>query len=92
MITVEVRGPLRAVTGRLVRVEGSVGSVRELAEYLAARFGEEARRRGLSRLLTDFFAQNIVLVNGVEISALDGEGTRLRDGDRVVVLNLTHGG
>ena len=34
----------------------------------------------------------IILVNGKEISVLDGLETRLKDGDNVTLIPVTHGG
>ncbi|MCD6380797.1 MAG: MoaD/ThiS family protein [Candidatus Odinarchaeota archaeon] len=34
----------------------------------------------------------VVLVNDIEISALRGEKTRLREGDRLVFIPVIHGG
>ena len=37
-------------------------------------------------------ANTLVAVNGVEISALDGEETRLLHGDNVILIPVSHGG
>ncbi|MEM2102680.1 MAG: MoaD/ThiS family protein [Candidatus Bathyarchaeia archaeon] len=34
----------------------------------------------------------LILVNGKEISALNGAETRLKDGDKVVLISVSHGG
>jgi molybdopterin converting factor small subunit len=37
-------------------------------------------------------SDTLVLVNDVEISVLEGEGTRLSEGDEVALMPIAHGG
>jgi MoaD family protein len=42
--------------------------------------------------LNDSRSNSLVLVNGAEISVLDGYNTKLSDGDEVVFVPVVHGG
>jgi MoaD family protein len=42
--------------------------------------------------LNDSRSNSLVLVNGVEISVLDGYETKVSDGDEVVFVPVVHGG
>ncbi len=57
---------------------------------------QEERKELLARLLdpseASLQSDILVLINGIEISALEGLNTKLRDGDEVVFLPTVHGG
>ncbi len=42
--------------------------------------------------LNDSRSNSLVLVNGTEISVLDGYNTKLSDGDEIVFVPVVHGG
>jgi molybdopterin converting factor small subunit len=42
--------------------------------------------------LNDARSNSLVLVNGVEISVLDGYETKVADGDEIVFVPVVHGG
>jgi len=46
----------------------------------------------LGEVLERLDSQNLILVNGREISALKGIDTEINPGDEIVILNYTHGG
>ncbi len=66
------------------------------------------RLRDLLRLLTDYSPRlrevlidpvsltpnpnALILINGREINVLDGIDTRIKDGDEIVLIPVTHGG
>ena len=94
-LKVKVKGPLRVVIGTeinvdLKEIEGN--SVRDLVEFLKERYLDAAKSEHLEEVLNDFFSHNVVLVNGTEISAINGENTKLRDNDEIFIINITHGG
>ncbi len=37
-------------------------------------------------------ANTLILINGVEVSALNGEQTEIRNGDTITFIPITHGG
>jgi len=65
--------------------------VKEIVEKLAA-ISPEARRSVLEIESNQFHPALLVLVNGKEISALSREETRVRNGDEVVLISVSHGG
>jgi len=50
--------------------------------------GKSRLRTALGRRRADF----LVLINGTEIGALQGFDSELRDGDRIVLIPVSHGG
>lgn len=93
MITIEVKGPLNVVTGRRIVLKGkSILTVRDMAKHFMDRYYDSAKEYRLESIISDFFSQNIILVNDVEISALNGADTRIKSGDKITILNFTHGG
>ena len=53
---------------------------------------QELRRNLLDEQLADPKSNALILVNGREISVLDGLETKLKDGDEVVFVPVVHGG
>jgi molybdopterin converting factor small subunit len=66
-------------------------TVKEIVEKLAET-SSEARRSVLETELNQIHPALLVLVNGKEISALDRIDTRVRDGDEIVLISVSHGG
>lgn len=89
MATVKVRffATFREVTGCLeASVEAS--DVSELLEHLVARFGE-----GFGRLVHDGSSdETVIMVNGRNMSQLQGPRTALADGDEVALFPPISGG
>jgi molybdopterin synthase sulfur carrier subunit len=57
-----------------------------------ARSSEALRRVLIDPVLESPLPNAVILVNGREISALDGLETRLTDGDEVTLIPVVHGG
>jgi molybdopterin converting factor small subunit len=66
-------------------------TVKEIVEKLADT-SSEARRSVLETESNQIHPALLVLVNGKEISALDKANTRVRDGDEIVLISVSHGG
>ena len=92
-ITVRFIGALRHASGAdelTLDFEGAL-SVRDLMNKITK--DTPALRRGLvDAQLDDPRPNTLILVNGREISVLDGLETNLRDGDGVVLVPVVHGG
>jgi len=52
----------------------------------------ELKRNLVDQQLDDLGSNTLVLVNGMEISVLNGLETRLKDGDEIVLVPVVHGG
>jgi molybdopterin synthase sulfur carrier subunit len=92
-IAVKFIGALRHVsgTGELAFGCKNYASVRELMNKIIKELPE------LKRSLIDQQSEGqrlntLVLVNGMEISVLNGLETKLKDGDEVVLVPFVHGG
>jgi sulfur-carrier protein len=66
-------------------------SLKQLIENLSAQY-PAIKRTFTDQTLNDAKSNSLVLINGREISVLDGYETKLRDGDEVVFVPVVHGG
>ena len=71
--------------GKALEIDSIDVSVGALLAILQARMPQSDEPL-LSR------ANTLVAVNGVEVSALDGEDTKLSDGDVITLIPVSHGG
>ncbi len=71
--------------GKVLEVDSNGVSVGVLLMMLQARMPQNDEPP-LSR------ANTLVAVNGVEVSALSGEDTKLSDGDVIMLIPVSHGG
>jgi molybdopterin synthase sulfur carrier subunit len=93
IVTVRFVGSLRSASGReklAIEIREGV-SLREFVNKIVGK------KRRLKRALIDPELEDprpnaLILVNGREISVLNGLETRLRNGDEVVFVPVTHGG
>lgn len=91
-IKVKFVGALRhesGIDGRALDCNGC--SVKELVQKIT-RHSPELRRNIISGELKNPMPNSLILVNGREISVLDGLETALKDGDEVTFVPVVHGG
>jgi molybdopterin synthase sulfur carrier subunit len=92
VITVKFVGALRHASGVNTHTIGiKECSVKELICRISGRL-PELRRSLIDGEPEDLRPNALVLVNGKEISVLDGLETAVRDGDEVVFVPVVHGG
>jgi molybdopterin synthase sulfur carrier subunit len=92
-ITVKFIGSLRHVsgTGELALNCKNRIAIRELTnEIIKER--PELKRSLIDPQLEDTRPNTLILVNGREISVLEGLETKVKDGDEVVLIPFVHGG
>jgi molybdopterin synthase sulfur carrier subunit len=94
-IRVEVRllGVFRGLAGidRLsLEVKGS--NVKNVIRVLAEAFPTEAKRLLIDADLGDPRPNTLILLNGREISVLNGLATEVADGDEITLIPVVHGG
>jgi molybdopterin synthase sulfur carrier subunit len=92
-VTVKFVGALRHFLGtdELALDCKACFSMGELMNEIKKEF-PELKRSLIDQQLDDPRSNTLVLVNGMEISVLDGLETRLRDGDEIVLVPFVHGG
>jgi len=93
VITVKFVGALRHISGtdKLALDCRKRASVRTIVgEITEGR--PDLRRSLMDQHLQDPRLNTLILVNGREISVLDGLETTLKDGDEVVLISFVHGG
>jgi molybdopterin converting factor small subunit len=92
-IEVKLLGAFRGLAGtdRLsLRVEHS--DIKNVIKVLSEFFPTEAKRFLIDPYLDDPRPSALILLNGREISALNGLGTEIADGDEITLIPVVHGG
>src|SRR5262245_10331025 len=89
-VSVQIPAPLRPLAGGAAEVSLEAASVRQLVDEL------QARHAGFRERLLDesgrLRAYVRVFVNQDDVRSLEGEATRLRDGDVVAIVPAIAGG
>ncbi len=87
-------GTIREAAGRsdveLSLEEGA--DVSTVIQELIDEHGEEFEWALLDPIIRSALPSTLILINGVEIGNLQGLDTSLWDGDKLVLLPVTHGG
>jgi MoaD family protein len=92
-LTIKFIGALRHLSGKTeFTVSSQEGiSIKELVSKITQEF-PELKHTFSDQELNDSRSNSLVLVNGQEISVLNGYGTKLKDGDEIVFVPVVHGG
>lgn len=93
-VEVKFLGVFRQFSGRnrvLVKLE-KPATVGKAIEKLVEAFSSEFRRMLVDPELEDPRPNALILVNGKEISVLQGLKTEVEDGDEIVLVPVSHGG
>lgn len=93
-VKVKLVGIFRGLSGRsqlLMALEGS-SSMKNVVQKLADLFSPEFRRMLIDPELGDPRPNALILLNGKDISVLEGLETKVDDGDEVVLIPVSHGG
>ena len=93
-IRVKLHGVFRGFSGRSeVKVKlGESATVGDVVEKLVESFPPEFKEALVDPVLREPLPNALILVNGKEVSVLDGVGTVVGEGDEVVFVPVTHGG
>lgn len=96
VVNVEVKflGVFRHFSKRnhaLVKLE-EPATVRKTIQKLTEAFSSEFKRALVDPELEDPRPNALILVNGKEISVLQGLETKVNDGDEIVLVPVSHGG
>jgi sulfur-carrier protein len=92
-LTVKFIGALRHLSGKTqfaitfqegISIKGLVEKISQDLPLLKHTFSDQE--------LNDSRSNSLILVNGREISVLNGYETKLRDGDEIVFVPVVHGG
>jgi len=92
-LTIKFIGALRHLSGKTEFTVSfqKVISIKELVSKITQEF-PELKHTFSDRELNDSRSNSLVLVNGREISVLNGYETKLKDGDEIVFVPVVHGG
>ena len=92
-LTVKFVGALRHFSGKTqftVTFQDGI-SIKELVDKISQEL-PELKRTFSDQELNDSRSISLILVNGREISVLNGYETKLNDGDEIVFVPVVHGG
>ena len=92
-LTIRFIGALRHLSGKTefaVSFQEGI-SIKELMNEITQEF-PELKHTFSDQELNDSRSNSLVLVNGREISVLNGYETKLKDGDEIVFVPVVHGG
>jgi molybdopterin synthase sulfur carrier subunit len=92
-LTIKFIGALRHLSGKTefpVSFQEGI-SIKELVTKITQEF-PELKHTFSDQELNDSRSNSLVLVNGREISVLNGYETKLKDGDEIVFVPVVHGG
>ena len=92
-LTVKFIGALRHLSGKTqftLNFQDGI-SVKELVDKISVEM-PELKRTFSDQELNDSRSNSLILVNGREISVLNGYETKLNDGDEIVFVPVVHGG
>ena len=95
-ITVKVKllGVFRGISGKqqlLIKLK-KPASIRAVVQKLVELFSPEFKQALIDPELGDPRPNALIMVNGKEISVLEGLKTELDEGDEVVIVPVSHGG
>ncbi len=92
-LNIKLIGALRHISGKaqLIINFQEIGSIKELLSKLCQEL-PSLERTFTDQQLNDSRSNTLILVNGREISVLNGLQTRLNDGDEIVFVPVVHGG
>ncbi len=92
-LTIKFIGALRHISGKTqLTVNYQEGlSLKDLLTKLSQEL-PELEKTFSDQQLNDSRSNSLILVNGREISVLDGLETKLSDGDEIVFVPVVHGG
>jgi molybdopterin synthase sulfur carrier subunit len=91
-ITVKFLGALRHISGAgelALNIKGV--SIKELMNEIVREM-PALKQSLIHQQLEDLRSNALILVNGREISVLNGVETNLKDGDEIVFVSVVHGG
>lgn len=93
-IKVRFRGPISQIIGDDIELNTKRENytINDLHTYIRDKYLDKAESLGMKAVIDDLPAQCLIIVNGREISALNGLETVLNNGDEVLIINYTHGG
>ncbi len=92
-LTVKFIGAMRHLSGKtqfVLTIQDGI-SIKELV-YKISQEMPELKRIFSDQELNDSRSNSLILVNGREISVLNGYETKLNDGDEIVFVPVVHGG
>ena len=92
-VKIIVKGSISLVLGdELVLEVDDETTIRDIWMVLRDKFRDRAEEIGVYPALENLPSHNLILIDGIEISALNDLDTKIRPGDVIEIINYTYGG
>lgn len=92
-VNVKFLGVFRGLSGKSqFCTELEEANVKALIQKLVETFSSDFKRVLIDPELEDPRPNALILVNGKEISVLEGLATLVNDGDEIILISVSHGG
>jgi molybdopterin converting factor small subunit len=94
-VTVTLVGSLKNIAKTektQLKIRETNSTVASVVRKLGEQFGQEFKNAIMDPELNDPKPRVLILKNNVEISALQGVDTPIRDKDKIVIIPIYHGG
>lgn len=92
-VNVKLLGVFRVYSGKdSVSLKLETPTVREAVEKIAESLSLEFKRMLIDPELNDPRPNALILLNGKEISVLEGLETRVKEGYQITLIPISHGG
>jgi MoaD family protein len=92
-VNVRLMGVFRAYAGKdTITLKLENPTVRQVVDKIAQLFPSESKHMLIDPELNDPRPNALLLVNGKEISVLQGLETKVNDGDQIILIPVSHGG
>jgi len=92
-VNIRLLGVFRGPTGKSrISLKLEQPTIRSVIQKLAESLSLEARRLLVDPELNDPRPSALILVNGREVSVLNGLKTKIKEGDEVILIPVSHGG
>lgn len=92
-VKVRLLGVFRGLSGTSqLSVEVKQATVKSVVQAVAKSLSAEAKRLLIDPELDDPRPNALILLNGKEVSVLNGLKTRVEDGDEITLIPVAHGG
>ena len=94
-LKITLLGVFRGISGKnqlYLDFEQNEVSVQKMVQRLVTLFSPEFKRALVDPELDNPGPNALILVNGQEIGLLNGINTKVKDGDEIVLIPVSHGG
>ena len=92
-ITVKFYGVFRKIAGKKeLTHQTTTRTLKDALNELTSRLPPQFKEALIDQVLDNPTPNALILINGKEMSVLEGLGTLLKNGDTIIIIPISHGG